>query len=86
MHTLKVVAVGLMLLVIFAAVGRITAGARGMAAAAVVFAPVWIVCSGINMYLGARLARYSLIAGETRHISIELTDRSFAYWDLALKN
>ncbi len=64
MHTIKVVAGGVMLLVIFAVVGRLTAGARGMATAALVFAPVWFVCSGINMYLGVKRAGYSF-ADET---------------------
>ncbi len=59
MHTIKIVAGGLMLLTIFDVVGRLTAGARGMATAALVFVPVWFVCSGINMYLGIKRAGYS---------------------------
>ncbi len=30
--------------------------------------------------------KVELSPGETRHISIELTDRAFAYWDVAMKN
>ncbi len=64
MHTIKVIAGGLMLLAIFTSVGRLPAGWRGMSAAVFVFVPVWFVCSGINMYLGVKRAGYS-IADET---------------------
>ncbi|HEV7715223.1 MAG TPA: hypothetical protein VGO53_06495 [Steroidobacteraceae bacterium] len=58
MHTIKVIAGGLVLLAIFLLIGRSTS--IGMAAMARWFIPVWLVGAGINMWLGVSKAGYSV--------------------------
>jgi len=60
MHTLKVIAVGLAVLVACGAAGYFTAGTAGLSRAALIFLPVWAVGAGINMYLGVKRAGYSV--------------------------
>jgi hypothetical protein len=60
MHTVIVVGIGFGLLGIFALVGRGLAGAGGVANAALVFLPLWLIGAAINMYLGVRRAGYSV--------------------------
>jgi hypothetical protein len=64
MHTLLVIAAGLGLFGLCALVGRMLAGASGVATAALVFLPLWLVGAAINMYIGVTRAGYS-VAAET---------------------
>jgi hypothetical protein len=57
MHTLMVVATGLLLLGMCLAIGRV---AGGMARACLVFLPLWFIGAGINMYIGVTQAGYSV--------------------------
>jgi hypothetical protein len=60
MHTVMVIAIGLVLLGICLLIGNALGGAPGMARAAVVFLPVWLLGASINLYIGVRSAGYSL--------------------------
>ena len=60
MHTLKVIAVGLAVLVACGGAGYFTAGTAGLSRAALIFLPVWAIGAGINMYLGVKRAGYSV--------------------------
>jgi hypothetical protein len=64
MHTLLVILLGLGLLGLCAVVGRMLAGAPGVATAALVFLPLWLVGAATNMYIGVTRAGYS-VAEET---------------------
>jgi hypothetical protein len=64
MHTIIVIAIGLVLLGLCALVGRMFGGASGVATATLVFLPLWLVGAGINMYIGVKRAGYS-VAAET---------------------
>jgi hypothetical protein len=64
MHTLLVIFLGLGLLGLCAVVGRMLAGAPGVATAALVFLPLWLVGAATNMYIGVTRAGYS-VAEET---------------------
>ena len=59
MHTLVVVAFGLLLLCACLFAGHALAGGAGSARAALVFLPLWLAGAAINMYLGVRGAGYS---------------------------
>jgi hypothetical protein len=59
MHTLKVMAIGIALLVACGAVGYGAAGVAGISRAALVFLPLWAIGAGVNMYLGIKRAGYS---------------------------
>ena len=60
MHTLMVVVGGVILLGVCALVGRLLGGANGIATAALVFLPVWLVAAAINMYVGVSRAGYTV--------------------------
>jgi hypothetical protein len=60
MHTLIVVVGGVVLLGVCALVGRSLGGANGIATAALVFLPVWLVGAAINMYVGVSRAGYTV--------------------------
>jgi hypothetical protein len=62
-HTIKVIAVGFVLLAICLAAGRIIGGGAQpslLARAALVFVALWFVGAGINMWLGVSKAGYSV--------------------------
>ena len=59
MHTLKVMAIGIALLVACGAVGYGAQGTAGISRAALIFLPLWAIGTGINMYLGIKRAGYS---------------------------
>ncbi len=59
MHTLKVMLLGTALLALCLIVGKLAGSARGAAAAALIFVPLWFIGSGINLYLGVKTAGYS---------------------------
>lgn len=61
MHVLMVTAGGLVLLGIFVLFGWLWgANAAGMALAAKVFVPAWLVMAGVNMWVGVAHAGYSV--------------------------
>jgi hypothetical protein len=63
MHTLKVIAAGLALLAVCLLVGRWMGGpspAVGLATAAKVFIPIWLVAAGVNLWIGVAKAGYSV--------------------------
>lgn len=62
MHTIIVIAIGLVLLGLCALVGRMFGGASGAATATLVFLPLWLVGAGINMFIGVKRAGYSVAA------------------------
>jgi hypothetical protein len=61
-HTLKVIAGGLALLVACIVVSRWLGLARpgSLAAGAKLFLPLWLVAAGVNMWLGVSRAGYSV--------------------------
>jgi hypothetical protein len=60
MHTILVIAGGLLMLGVCALLGRLMGGADGLGTAMLVFLPLWLIGAGINMYLGVRKAGYSV--------------------------
>jgi hypothetical protein len=62
MHTLFVIAVGLGLLGLCAITGRMLAGTHGVATAALVFLPLWLIGAAVNMWIGVTRAGYSVAA------------------------
>jgi hypothetical protein len=61
-HTLKVIAAGLALLVACVLVSRWLGGARpaSLVAGAKLFLPLWLIAAGVNMWLGVSRAGYSV--------------------------
>jgi hypothetical protein len=62
-HTIKVIALGLVLLVVCVIVGRLTGAAgqsAGIARSALAFIPLWFIGAGINMWFGVTKAGYSV--------------------------
>ena len=53
MHTVKVIAAGLVLLALCIVIGR-AAGAR-------LFLPLWLIAAGVNMWFGVSRAGYSVV-------------------------
>jgi hypothetical protein len=65
MHTVKIMAAGLGLLILCLVVGRVLGGSSaGFARGALVFIPFWLVGAGVNMWIGVSKAGYS-VADET---------------------
>ena len=63
MHTLRVIAGGLVLLAVCLLIGRGLGGpdgTHGMVQAAKIFLPVWLVAAGVNLWLGVTKAGYTL--------------------------
>jgi phage-related holin len=60
MHTIIVLAVGFVLLGLCALTGRVLGNTSGIATAALIFLPFWLVGAGINMYMGVKRAGYSV--------------------------
>lgn len=61
MHVLMVIGAGLVLLGVFVLFGWLWgASAAGMALAAKVFVPAWLVLAGVNMWVGVAHAGYSV--------------------------
>ncbi len=58
MHTIKIIAGGFALLALCLLIGRLSG--VGVAAAAKVFLPLWLIAAGINMYIGVARAGYSV--------------------------
>ena len=63
MHTVKVIGGGFVLLAICVLIGRLIGGAApaaGVASAAKLFIPLWLVAAGINMWIGVSKAGYTV--------------------------
>lgn len=60
MHTAKVIGTGFGLLALCMLVGRKTDKTHGIAKGASLFLPVWLIGSGINMYLRVKSAAYNV--------------------------
>lgn len=60
MHTIVVLAIGFGLFGLGALAGHMFGGPPGVAIAALAFIPLWLIASGINMYIGVRSAGYSV--------------------------
>ena len=62
-HTVKVIAGGFALLALCLLIGRLVGGpppAAGVASAAKLFIPLWLVAAGINMWIGVSKAGYTV--------------------------
>lgn len=60
MHTVKIVALGLLLLLLCLGLGR-AAGSRGkIPVSALVFLPLWFIGAGVNMWIGVSKAGYTI--------------------------
>jgi hypothetical protein len=61
MHVLMVIGGGLVLLGVFVLFGWLWGGnAAGMALAAKLFVPAWLLVAGVNMWVGVSYAGYSV--------------------------
>lgn len=60
MHTVKVIGAGVGLLGLCVLVGRGSGGRQGMAKGATVFLPLWLLGSGVNMFVGVKKAGYTV--------------------------
>jgi hypothetical protein len=63
MHTLKVIAGGFILLAVFLLIGRLVgaqAPAEGVAGAAKLFIPLWLLLAGVNLWIGVTRAGYTV--------------------------
>jgi len=58
MHTLIVIALGLVSLAACLLAGHALGAASGTARAALCFLPLWFLAAAVNMYLGVRTAGY----------------------------
>lgn len=61
MHTIRIIAGGLVLLGVFIAAGRYAFGAVSAAKPALWFIPVWFVASVINLWVGVSTAGYTVM-------------------------
>jgi len=62
-HTVKLIGAGIALLLICLWVGRMMGGADQpaiMARSALVFIPLWLVCAGINLWVGVTREGYTV--------------------------
>jgi hypothetical protein len=60
MHTLIVLALGFALLAVCGVGGRLLGGAAGTATGLAAFLPLWLVGTGVNLYLGVKRAGYTV--------------------------
>jgi hypothetical protein len=62
MHTLKVIAGGFILLAVCLLIGRLAGGtpAEGVAGAAKLFIPLWLLLAGVNLWIGVTRAGYTV--------------------------
>jgi hypothetical protein len=62
MHTLKVIAGGFILLAVCLLIGRWAGGttAEGVAGAAKLFIPLWLLLAGVNLWIGVTRAGYTV--------------------------
>jgi hypothetical protein len=62
MHTIKVIAGGLLLLGVCLIIGRAFGGpgSVGLVTGAKLFIPLWLITSGVNLWVGVSRAGYSI--------------------------
>ncbi len=60
MHTLKVIGLGFVLLGLCLLIGRAIGSTRGIATSALVFLPIWLAGTALNLYIGVHHAGYSI--------------------------
>jgi hypothetical protein len=60
MHTLVVVGIGVLVLALCTGLGHAWGGTSGAARAALYFLPLWLLGSGLNMFVGVRSAGYGV--------------------------
>jgi hypothetical protein len=63
MHTLKVIAGGFLLLAVCLLIGRVVGGqtpAEGVAGAAKLFIPLWLLLAAVNLWIGVTRAGYTV--------------------------
>jgi hypothetical protein len=60
MHTVVVVGIGVLVLALCTGLGHALGGTAGAARAALYFLPLWLLGSGLNMFLGVRSAGYGV--------------------------
>lgn len=60
MHTVMVIIAGLILMGICLIVGRTVAPSSGMAVGALLFIPLWLIGTAVNMWFGVSRAGYSV--------------------------
>jgi multisubunit Na+/H+ antiporter MnhF subunit len=63
MHTVKVIAGGLILLAVCLLIGRFVGGPAppdGVVGAAKLFIPLWLIIAGINLWIGVSRAGYTV--------------------------
>lgn len=61
MHTIMVIGGGLLLLALFALVGRQLGGVTAAATAALWFIPVWLIAAATNLWIGVTRAGYTVM-------------------------
>ncbi len=54
MHTLKIICAGFGFLALSVFMGRRLAGENGVAITSAAFIPVWLIATGINLYVGTK--------------------------------
>jgi len=59
-HTVIVIAIGLVVLAACLVVGRVVGGPGALPTAALVFLPVWLLGAAVNMAIGVRRAGYTV--------------------------
>jgi hypothetical protein len=60
MHTVIVLGIGFVLLAVCLYLGYVFGAIPGLARAAPVFLPLWLIGAGINMFIGVRSAGYAV--------------------------
>jgi hypothetical protein len=60
MHTIMVVTGGLVLMAFCLVVGRWLGGSSGLATAALLFVPIWLIATAVNLWVGVAKAGYSV--------------------------
>jgi hypothetical protein len=58
MHTIKVILAGLFLIMLCFFAGHLISRSQGFSLAIKVFLPLWLLASGINMYVGVKRNGY----------------------------
>jgi hypothetical protein len=60
MHTVMVITGGLALMAFCLAVGHWLGGSTGLARAALLFLPLWLIATAVNLWVGVAKAGYSV--------------------------
>lgn len=83
MHTIMVITGGLALMALCLVVGRWLGGTAGLATAALLFVPIWLIMTAVNLWVGVAKAGYS-VAEELPIFALLFTPLSavalFVWW------